>query len=55
VATAEAHRTQSRETAWHRKAQQVALPQVALMARWRTALVVLRALTTHGHHHARGG
>jgi len=29
--------------------------QVALVARWRAAQVVWRALTTHGHHHARGG
>jgi len=28
---------------------------VALVARWRAAQVVWRALTTHGHHHAHGG
>jgi hypothetical protein len=58
VATAQRHRTQSRETAQHQKTQQAALTQVAQavqVVRWRTTLAVWRALTTHGHHDARGG
>jgi hypothetical protein len=55
VATAVAHHAQSLETALHRKAQRAALTQVMLVAGWWAALAVWRALTTHGHHHARGG
>ncbi|KFL24198.1 hypothetical protein DP23_3900 [Ralstonia pickettii] len=48
-ATAEAHRTLPRKTARHRKTQ------VAPAANWWAVPTVWRALTMHGHRHARGG